>query len=1210
MAEPRTAHILNRATSQADRRAGAPDPEAFDVDGRSLAQILAFAAHYGGLIRFYDLEDTQQGDWTAFFASDPVAAAALHAALDLAEIERTLQRLIAAARHAAGRHFRRSRIERVLAMLARLIGILDREHPGQGTAETQLRQLHNAAQRRDALAEPLHKLRRHTVRDSLADALDHDHAGRDPGWGETLIDILEDVIETLIDVLRHGMAAAQSALTAALASHDHAPQAALYNAFALLFVEARHALNAFPRRLVDYYYGEVLQQHSLAAKPDELFLTFTPANPAAQASVPRGAVFPAGTDKQGAAINYAALNALEVTPTKVTGISVHRVADTGSGNLISGVLSGEVALDPNAPDAFDPFPMFGADSSFGPLKMQSASMGFTVASPTLMLQGGKRTVTIGLVVAATSLAPPPTVAPNQDQALIGLAGDVASLIETTFSLHYSTAGGWETVEDFTVTPLLGTLEAPSSIFSIVFDLPPDAPPLVATSTKPALGAPAPSLPASAFPSIPEPAVIGSLISGADVMTQQAWNFVDTLATLSRLQIDEVTIGVTVAGLADLKVATPNGPADTTQNFAIFGLPPAKYSWFSLSAPELFAKPITSLSVTIAWAGLPVTSTGFQGYYQDYLIDADGVVSDTPLFDNTSFKGVFSIVDPGAWTVTAGDALPLFRTTPPAPVTTAALEAAAENPPAPAAPLLPLSVISAPVTPIDVLPAYYDPAKSSLKLSLVAPDYAFGNALYPNNLMAATQPPPPSKRHRDDPPPPPRRLPNPPWLPMASAVTIDYSASASFSLAPRLATLSPANQILPAPAAPVSFLHVAPFDRLTPPSPSTGMLSLLPPVEPRSALYIELSDPAEQITLLFILGAGPNGWWSKPPRMRWEQHVSGTWHAVTVLDDGTNGLMNSGIVSLQLKPLPAGKTTTRLRIQALEDANDAPLVKAVIANAVTAEWIGPGGGATRGIPLPQNAITKSQTALANVGTIAQPMQSFGGCPPAEGGAFQMWMAERLRHKGYAIAGWDYARLVLEAVPSLWQCAVVPATDEVTGREAPGRVWIVPVAGPATPNVTDKTAPLVDLTTLSDIGTLLKSVVSPFAADAVAVTNPPYLRLQVTAGVIFTDDDTAAYWEIQLGNDLVAWLSPWPDPKLGPRPANYYTERAVAEFVRHRPYVVGITSLSIAPYDPPAGGPDWYYFTSAPSHLITGYCEGGTTQAADETAPGVRQHGVSA
>ena len=31
-----------------------------------------------------------------------------------------------------------------------------------------------------------------------------------------------------------------------------------------------------------------------------------------------------------------------------------------------------------------------------------------------------------------------------------------------------------------------------------------------------------------------------------------------------------------------------------------------------------------LSVTIDWAGLPVTKTGFKGYYQGYVIDADGM----------------------------------------------------------------------------------------------------------------------------------------------------------------------------------------------------------------------------------------------------------------------------------------------------------------------------------------------------------------------------------------------------------------------------------------------------------------------------------------------------------------------------------------------------------------------------------------------------------
>jgi hypothetical protein len=1033
------------------------------------------------------------------------------------------------------------------------------------------------------------------------------------------------------------------------------------------------------------------------------------------------------------------------------------------------VLSGEVALDPAAPETIKPFPMFGGgiDDQNGSLKMKAASLGFSISSPTLMLVGGARSVTIGLVVVSHDFGSPSGPPPGQVAALLNLAELVALTMQQTFELYYSTAGGWIKVDQFTVTPHLARELGQDSRFVIRFDLPADAPPLVKLDSKPAVVPPPGLLPADSFPDPQHaPTVIGNLspdAAGTPAAMQLAAIKQDM--ALRQLEIGAVTIDVTVSGLSGVKLSTPNGPADTSQNFALFGLPPARGAALDITAPELFVKAVGTLSVAISWAGLPVTSTGFKGYYQDYVLDADGKVSPVPLFDNRSFRASFSMVNPGPWNVADAPPQPLFATEPltltvpsvpvppvsmpPPPSPTPLPE------PDPAAPLAPDILLQVPIAPVPIEPPYYNPATSALRLSLVEPAYAFGNVLYTSNLMAAstalgqasaaglpsggvdgkgalgalgrlakvnTETPdkswaaavgpavdtalsamtgealvavrqavarsgatvevqakylasldaalgdttthggslwqrltargvtpgqpatvlanlvgwldanqggfgagatvPLKQAHiildaasavaaaqaaaADQPvavarpnmaaavqlaltallPP---SMPNPPWLPMAAALSLNYTAHARYHTsappgatqsAPQPTTFPDALVMPPVASEAVSFMHVEPFDKTRTPT-ANGAVGLLPAVDPHDALYIQLSQPVDQVALLFILAAGADGWWSDPPETEWSQHADGKWQPIALLSDGTNNLSNSGIITLQLIPdQPAGKPI-RLRVRALGDTTNAPLVKAVIANALTASWVGPGGAATLGMPLAPKTISKSLTTLTNVGSIEQPMQSFGGRPPATGPAFQMWMAERLRHKGYGVTGWDYARLVLEAEPSLWQAAVVPATDGCTGLSAPGDVWIVAVAGKNTPNVVDPTMPLVDLTTLSDIGDLLRKSASPFIKFA--VTNPPYLRLKVTAQCDFSDADTTDFWRIQLAADLTSWLSPWYDPKLGPRPHNYYTRRAVAEFVRHRPYVKGIVSLEIAPEKDDAGL-GWYYLTSALDHDI--------------------------
>jgi hypothetical protein len=152
-----------------------------------------------------------------------------------------------------------------------------------------------------------------------------------------------------------------------------------------------------------------------------------------------------------------------------------------------------------------------------------------------------------------------------------------------------------------------------------------------------------------------------------------------------------------------------------------------------------------------------------------------------------------------------------------------------------------------------------------------------------------------------------------------------------------------------------------------------------------------------------------------------------------------------------------------------------------------------------------------------------------------------------------------------------------------------VWVVAIAGPDSPNIADTRIPQVDLSVLSEIGDTLGGCTSSFAE--IAVTNPPYLPLCVATTVDFTADNTPAFWQEQLNSELIEWLSPWPPSSaLGPRPSDYYTRRAIAEFIRSRPYVLGITGLEVFP-QPIAPGNGYFYLTSAPRHYIGTKAAGG-------------------
>jgi hypothetical protein len=1388
--DPRSAKTLNGAVSQFDRVRAAPAPARVRVDGRSLAQLLAFGARYGALIRFYDLADMENGDWSAFFAADPSVALAAQAALDLPEIERALRLTLTkarAARHHDERHPHEHRAKRVIV---RLLFVLDASFDGGRDGEDVDVQLTVRAtiERRDGIGHPLREWHRHHR---------HRPSHDDRDWHHRHIDLLEDLIAALIAELERCAANALEALEATLESRGHAPQAALWNAFVMLFDEARTEMNRFPQRLLNFYYDDILKQRSRPARPDEVFLAFTLAQGATEASVAKGSLFVAGTDAQGDPVYYAATSSLEVEAASVTAFGVHRVIYAGDADgdgddaQPTGVLSGTISLPATGGADIEPFPLFGGPGrgTYGSLKMAPASLGFIIESATLLMTGGDRTVRIALAPSRSDPAvQPATLTPMNSAAPVpvmatGSPAAPADIPASAFRLVYSTAGGWTQVSDLSVTVAPDGDGGPQSVI-LSFRLPPDAPPLVPVSTKAAPGAPTPTLPATAYPDLTGQAtIVATLLPETEAAAGAAGDApvaVSTYALLSTMCVSSIAVDVAVDQFVPPVLSSPNGPIDPSQNFAIFGLAPTQNAALEFSAPEFFVKPVTRLSATIGWAGLPVTSTGFQGYYKAYLLNADGVPSTDTLFDNTTFRAAFSVVSPGPWTLDSTSQLYLFQTE-------GSSTAAGGPPPDPATTVLPTSLLTAPGVIPHTPPPYYNPASSTLCLSLVEPDYAFGNILYASNLMAASTANAAAMRtsaasassartqlaiassinatatskkygdrvgdavgravsalngqayatlqhvvtndaaadtlpsdawqslkatiedrlggsslwswlktkiapagegavtaalrdwmaaHEGDlaqaaraawaqadaaltaaetlaaewkkaagktvaaarpsvaaaldhllvgsggPPStttssPDVTLPNQPWLPTASSFTISYAAASRIALTP-LAPAAPAalfslSDTVPRHAAARGgrFLHLGPFDNVMPvatPAPGTAAphiellavgsapgvdAPLLPRINGRAAFYIDLSAPVAQISLLFALTAGPDGWSSGPSTLTWQKKVGDRWKTITAVGDSTNGLRNSGIITLQVATSQHGDTDTAQSLRAILDEGDdnSAYVLSITTNALTATWSGPGGAATLGQPLPAGTIKQSKTTIAGIGSIAQPMQSIGGAPPSAGAPFQMWMAERLRHKGFAIQAWDYARLVLDAIPSLWQLAVVPATDEATGRSAPGHVWLIAVAGPQMPNISDPTIPTVDPGILGEIGELLAGITSPFAQ--LTVTNPPYLRLKVHATLVFSDADTPAFWIDQLKAELTKWLSPWPDATIGPRPADYYTRQSIAEFIRQRSYVLGITSLHVIPEkDPTRGG--WHYLTSSLHHDLISYTPPATSE----------------
>ena len=977
------------------------------------------------------------------------------------------------------------------------------------------------------------------------------------------------------------------------------------------------------------------------AEPDRVHLTLTLADDEAlrRARVPEGSLFAAGQDAEGHELLYAADRDLDVGRARLVKVRTlgAAVREAAGGEIVLPpgprrvLVTEQALLDADGKPVEKPEDVEASWSTFGPrqegaAEATPATLGFAVASPYLLLSGGERTVT--LEVRLDRGAVQATLEPRLRELAAATGGKVGPrralrrVLGGAFRLFVSTAGGWLPVESYDVPSVTG-LGGDRPLFRLRFELPASAPPLAPfrpgeggkdekkqddggprLSTDPVVLAsnPDPSLPTLKAYLRPEPV---ALARGKKPPRVDAPTLLDGVA------ISDLRIRTEVRGLVPAAVEHSGGPVGTGAPFPLFGGVPKVGSYVLLRHPELFRKSLEKVGVRIRWFGLPQDDEGFEGHYRDYLVAADG--RRDGLFGNAVFRGRFRVEHPGTWRL-GKNADPwvdvhLFRSeddsgkSEPSPGEKVAAESRFED----------LGVRAVPP------PPHHDPAASALRLELTSPSYAFGNELYAQNVMHAvlnTQFDPDqalencmsscqttgtiegealndcvetcltealSWREK-------MRYPNEPYLPVAEAVSLDYSASG----AGRFFHLLPfgGHAALAAPAAP----SLVPFRG------NVG-LRLLPHFAYPGNLYLGFKglEPPQVLTLFFRLDPGPRADRSvKLPPVAWQFLEGDRWRrleSTQVLADSTRGLGHTGIVALRLPSYePGGGTVFTgdeqwLRASVPGEPGLFPRTLDVVPHAVTATWQVPLGedgqegasGVHLARPLPAHTITAAADELPGIATVDQPTASVGGRPPETRRTWEIRLGERLRHKDRAILEWDYERLVLEEFPRIWKVRALPVHDRRRGG-APGHVMVMVVPGPDSAQELDPTAPLASPELLDRIRGFLERRTSPFVR--LHVVNPVYVRVEVDVTVRFADGvDPGASIE-RLDRELVRYLSPWfYDAERAGRRLAYAATAALSDFVLSREEVDVLVDLKLrsSPELEPLDT-DWHFLTSAKKHRI--------------------------
>lgn len=321
------------------------------------------------------------------------------------------------------------------------------------------------------------------------------------------------------------------------------------------------------------------------------------------------------------------------------------------------------------------------------------------------------------------------------------------------------------------------------------------------------------------------------------------------------------------------------------------------------------------------------------------------------------------------------------------------------------------------------------------------------------------------------------------------------------------------------------------------------------------LYIGVENlkPPQNLSLLFKIADGTavdND--ALPPKINWSFLVNNEWRALprqNIISDTTYGLQTTGIILFDFPEDATNNNTVIttglhwLCASVDQDADRLPKLINIVAQANKAVLFDQQNDPNHyKLPLPAGSITKLSVKVPEIKVIQQPFESFDGKMREEGKVFYARASERLRHKHRAITPWDYEHLVLQHFPSVYKVKCIAHTDPdcicrnprdsakkmikercCCGQVAPGHVLIVPVSNLRNKESVDFLKPRTGRRVLIQVEDYLKKLTSPFVH--VKARNPKFEEIRTSFYVKFTTGTDKGRYLKKLNEDIIKFLTPW-------------------------------------------------------------------------------------
>lgn len=368
------------------------------------------------------------------------------------------------------------------------------------------------------------------------------------------------------------------------------------------------------------------------------------------------------------------------------------------------------------------------------------------------------------------------------------------------------------------------------------------------------------------------------------------------------------------------------------------------------------------------------------------------------------------------------------------------------------------------------------------------------------------------------------IPNEPWTPIISNISLDYTATAAIE--------------------DIDLIHLYPYSGTYKHEEIQLQPTLFPTFCDEGTLFLGLQNlvPGNNLNILFQLAEATSDSESEKEEVQWHYLETNVWKPLRnrfeVLEDATLNLTTSGVIKFALPPNMTNKNSVMppalywIKASLPQNTRAVSETTGIHPQAVMVTFTNDDANDKLRLskPLPAGSISKLEVADANVKSTRQLYDSFGGEVPEIEQQFYVRVSEHLRHKGRAIQKFDYERLVLEEFPQLFKVKCINHSFALDAHlykndfpYAPGYVILAAIPDLNKLEAGNSFEPKVPVSILEKIETFIRARTSPFVRFR--AMNPRYEKINFCLRVTLLPGKDENYYKEKLQEDIREFLAPW-------------------------------------------------------------------------------------